>query len=506
MRPSRRALDTAPAPRGSMTTTAQTAPRVSTGIPGLDRILGGGLPAQRLFLVQGSPGSGKTTLALQFLLEGVRAGEACLYVSLSETPEEVQGVAVAHGWSLEGLTIYQAGVDDAALGGANTLFEPSEVELGERMRGILDEVERLQPTRVVLDSCSELRLLAQSPLRYRQQILALKKELVERQRTVLLIDNPPPDGPDVLLQSIVHGVIIVEQIAPTYGAERRRLRVVKLRGVAYSGGFHDFVIRTGGLRVFPRLVAANHPGSPDVGAVPSGVGELDQLLGGGPARGTSTLFIGPSGSGKSSLALLYAVAAARRGERVAVFGFDEAPHTTIARARSLGIPLEPELESGRIVIRRIDPAELSPGEFAYTAIRAVDEEGARVVVIDSLNGYQQAMPDERQLSAHLHELLTYLGTRGVATFLLVAQHGLVGQDIDAPMDVSYLADTVVLLRFFEADGGVRKAISVMKKRTGPHETTIRELMLGRNGVGLGPALTDFQGVLTGVPVRTGRSA
>lgn len=477
----------------------QDTDRVATGVEGLDHILGGGLPSRRLYLVQGSPGSGKTTLTLQFLLEGVRRGERCLYVSLSETPEEVRGVAQAHGWSLEGLTIFQAGAEDA--GTENTLFEPFEVELGERMRGILAEVERLQPTRVVLDSCSELRLLAQSALRYRQQILSLKKELVERRRTVILIDNPPPEAPDVLLQSLVHGVLDLEQLAPSYGAERRRLRVAKLRGIAYSGGFHDFVIRTGGLRVFPRLVAAEHAGSPDVSALPSGIAELDALLGGGPSRGTSTLLLGPSGAGKSSLSALYAMAAAERDERVVIFGFDETAHITLARARSLGIPLQREVERGRIVIRRIDPAELSPGEFADAAIREVDEEGARVVVIDSLNGYQQAMPDERQLTAHLHELLTALGTRGVTTFLLVAQHGLVGTEIDTPMDVSYLADTVVLLRFFEANGGVRKAISVMKKRTGRHETTIRELTLGAGGVSLGPALADFQGVLTGVPVR-----
>ncbi len=368
------------------------------------------------------------------------------------------------------------------------------------MRSILAEVERLQPTRVVVDSCTELRLLAQSALRYRQQILALKQELVERKRTVLLIDNPPADTPDVLLQSIVHGVVILEQLAPVYGAERRRLRVVKLRGIPYSGGHHDFVIQTGGLRVFPRLVAAEHAGAPAMEPIPSGVPELDQLLGGGPMRGTSTLLIGPSGAGKSSLSSLYAFAAAERGERVAIFAFDETVHTTLARARSLGIDLARHLEAGRIVLRRIDPAELSPGEFADAVVRSVDEAGARVVVIDSVNGYQLAMPDERLLNVHLHELLTYLDTRGVATFLLMAQHGLVSSELEAPANISYLADTVVLLRFFEARGGVRKAISVIKKRTGPHETTIRELTFGAEGVRVGAPLTEFRGVLTGVPM------
>ncbi len=474
-------------------------PRVATGIGGLDQILGGGLPAQRVYLIQGSPGSGKTTLALQFLLDGVSRGEPCLYVSLSETAEEVAGVARGHGWSLDGLTIFEAQPD---VGEAeNTLFEPSEVELGERMRGILSEVERLKPARVVLDSCSELRLLAQSALRYRQQILALKHELVEQRRTVLLVDNPPPDAPDVLLQSIVHGVIDLEQLAPLYGAARRVLRIVKLRGIPYSGGYHDFVIRTGGLHVFPRLIAAEHPGTPETEVISSGVGALDQVLGGGPMRGTSTLLIGPSGSGKSSLAMLYALAAANRDERVAIFAFDETVHVTLARTRSLGgLDLQRHLDDGRILLRRVDPAELSPGEFADAVCRAVDVEGVRVVIIDSLNGYQQAMPEERLLTLHLHELLTYLGTKGVATFLLMAQHGLVGANLQAPADLSYLADTVVLLRFFETKGSVRRAISVVKRRTGPHETTIRELRLGYDGIQLGDALVEFRGVLSGVPL------
>jgi circadian clock protein KaiC len=474
-----------------------TGARALTGIPGLDHILGGGLPACRLYLVQGAPGSGKTTLALQFLLEGVRAGEPCLYISLSETAEEVRSVAASHGWSLDDVTIFEGMAESAD--DENTLFQPSEIELGERMSKILAEVERLQPARVVLDSCSELRLLAQSELRYRRQILALKRELVERGRTVLLVDNPMPNTPDVLLQSLAHGVVTLDQQAQLFGEARRRLRVLKMRGIPYSGGYHDFAIRSGGLEVYPRLVAAEHRGGHDGEPVASGVPQLDQLLGGGPNRGTSTLIMGPSGVGKSALTTSYAVAAASRGEKVAMFGFDESRATTLARARSLGIDLATHVESQAIRLQQIDPAELSPGEFTHVVRQAVESEGARLVIIDSLNGYLQAMPDERFLTTQLHELLSYLGQKGVLTMLLVAQHGLVGEELDAPADVSYLADTVILLRYFEAAGGVRKAISVMKKRTGAHENTIRELTMSSAGLKVGPPLVQFRGVLRGVP-------
>jgi circadian clock protein KaiC len=478
-----------------------TTSRISTGVPGLDEVLGGGLPGRRLHLLQGPPGAGKTTLALQFLREGVRNGEACLYVSLSETAEEVRSVAASHGWSLDGLTMYQAPIGDPAVED-NTLFQPSEIELGERMAGILEEVARVKPTRIVLDSCSELRLLAQSPLRYRRQILALKRDLVERDRTVLLVDNPSPSDPDVLLQSLAHGVLLLDQVSPLFGATRRRLVVLKMRGIPYSGGYHDFAIRTGGAEVFPRLVAAEHRAEPEEGVVSSGLPELDALLGGGPNRGTSTLLMGPSGAGKSVLASLYAVAAAGRGEQVAIFGFDEARHTTLARARSLGLDLERHLDSGRITLQQVDPAELSPGELSQAVRDEVEKRGARLVIIDSLNGYMNAMPDERFLTIQMHELLSYLGERGVLTILLVAQHGLVGTELDAPADVSYLADSVILLRFFEAEGGVRKALSVVKKRTGAHENTIRELTIARDGIRVGEPLAAFRGVLAGVPILT----
>jgi circadian clock protein KaiC len=478
------------------------ATRVKTGISGLDEILGGGLPSRRVHLIQGSPGAGKTTLALQFLLEGGRRKERGLYISLSETREEVQTVAASHGWDLGDLTIFEAsrlGDEDE-----NTLFDTSEVELGERMQAILSEVARVEPSRLVVDSCTELRLLAQSPVRYRRQILALKHRLVDANRTVLLLDNPSPGSPDVLLQSLAHGVLTLEHFQSEFGGERRRLSVTKMRGVAYRGGHHDYSIVAGGLAVFPRIVAAEYRTGRATEPFPSGIGRLDELLGGGLDRGTSTLVRGPAGSGKSTLALVFARQAAERGERTAVFLFDEARETTLARMRGLGMGLDAHLDAGRIDITQVDPAQLSPGEFLHKVRTAVDERKARVVIIDSVNGLLQAMPNENFLLLHLHELLMYLGQQGVLTVLVVAEHGVMGTAVSDPIDVSYLADTVILVRYFEAQGLVRKALSVMKKRTGGHEKSIREYDITSSGVLIGEPLHDFEGVLTGVPAYSGK--
>lgn len=474
---------------------------VRTGVAGLDEILCGGLPAHRLYLVQGEPGVGKTTLALRFLLTGIAAGERCLYVTLSETREELMAVAEGHGWSLEALPVYEMSAADEGPYDReeNTLYAPSEVELGERIAGLLEEVDRVKPTRVVLDSCSELRLLAQSPLRFRRQLLALKENLVHRNCTILLLENPTSVGGDPLLQSLVHGVVVLEQQTPLYGAERRRMRIAKMREVSFRGGYHDMVIRKGGVEIFPRLVAADH-GRPPVGEpVSSGLDELDTLLGGGLNRGTSTLLVGPAGSGKSTIAIQYVVAAARRGETAAYFTFDEGLETLYARASLLGMPLEPLVNEGRVVTQQIDPAELSPGEFTSVVRREIEQRGVRVLVIDSLNGFLHAMPQEHFLTTQLHELLSYLRQHGIVTLLLMAQHGFVG-DVEGPLDVSYLADTVMLTRYFEAEGRVRKALSVLKKRTGVHEDTIREFaVVERKGLRVGPPLSGFRGVLTGIP-------
>ena len=479
--------------------------RASTGIPGLDHILGGGFPYDRVYLIEGDPGSGKTTLGLQFLREGVRRGETVLYVTLSETRAELEGVAASHGFTLEGMAIHElsATVDSAFTPDDHyTFFHPSEVELGETTKAVLAEVERVNPTRIVFDSLSEMRLLAREPLRYRRQILGLKQFFGGRHCTVLLLDDRTSQAGDLQLQSIAHGVITLEQLAPEYGAERRRMRVIKLRGVKFQGGFHDFVIATGGLNVFPRLVAAESRRPRETGIASTGIAEFDQLLGGGLDRGTSTLFIGPAGAGKSAIATEIAVAAAARGEHVATYLFDEGLDTFRRRAKGLGANLEPYIASGHIALTQVDPAERSPGEFADHIRAAVDRDDASVVVVDSLNGYINSMPEERFLLAQLHELFMFLRQRSVVAISVVAQHGLVGA-MHTPVDLSYLADNVVLLRFFEAAGQVRQAISVLKKRSGSHEKTIRELRLQSSGVTVGKPLTEFHGVLTGVPTFVG---
>jgi circadian clock protein KaiC len=486
----------------AMTTSSNPSPtHASTGIAGLDHILGGGLPYDRVYLVEGDPGSGKTTLGLQFLSEGLRRGEKVLYVTLSETRSELAAVAKSHGWTLDGMEIHELGSSsDPAFKPDDqyTFFHPSEVELGETTNAVLAEVERVNPTRVVFDSLSEMRLLAREPLRYRRQILGLKQFFVGRHSTVLLLDDRTAQAGDLQLQSLAHGVVRLEQLAPEYGAERRRLRVVKLRGVKFQGGFHDFTITTGGLAVFPRLVAAESRTNGHAGTADTGIGEFNELLGGGLDRGTSTLFIGPAGAGKSALATQAAATAARRGERVVMYLFDEGLDTFRRRAAGLGADIEPHLASGQVVLTQVDPAEMSPGEFADRVRTDVVDGHASFVVVDSLNGYISSMPEERFLLAQLHELFMFLRQRGIVTISIVAQHGLVGA-MQAPLDLSYLADNVVLLRFFEAAGEVRQAISVLKKRSGAHERTIRELKLLASGITVGEPLREFHGVLTGVP-------
>jgi circadian clock protein KaiC len=481
---------------------------LATGIPGLDDVLGGGFTPNRLYLIEGDPGSGKTTLALDCLFEGVRLREKVLYVTLSETKAELAAVAKSHGWSLDGIDVLELVAPESELepDNQNAMFQPSEVELGVTTKAILAEVERIKPKRVVIDSLSEMRLLAQSPLRYRRQVLALKQYFIGRECTVLLLDDLTSAEEDLQLRSIAHGVVSLEQLSPEYGAERRRLRVVKLRGQKYRGGYHDFVIERGGLDVFPRLVAGEHVRGQKRGLLKSDNVQMDALLGGGIQYGTSAVLIGPAGSGKSTLALQYARAAAGRGERTVIFAFDERIETVLERTEGLGMDISKFLDADLITIKPIDTAELSPGEFAYLVRRAAEGEdgkpAAKIVIIDSLNGYLNAMPEERFLTSQLHELLTFLGHKGVVTFLLVAQHGLVGQ-MDTPVDTTYLADTVILFRYFEAAGEVRQAVSVVKKRSGKHERTIRELSLGEGGITVGKPLREFHGVLSGTPTYGG---
>ncbi|HET9264581.1 MAG TPA: ATPase domain-containing protein [Vicinamibacterales bacterium] len=474
----------------------------STGIDGLDNILRGGLARRRLFLLEGVPGSGKTTLALQFLRAAVVRGEPVLYVTLSETEEELRAVARSHGWTLDGITIQELIPTEAALDPDEqyTMFHASEVELSTTVKEVLTTVDRVNPACVVFDSLSELRLLAGNALRYRRHILALKQFFNSRQCTVLLLDFMTATEQDQQMQSIAHGVIRLEQLSHEYGSERRRLRVLKYRGVAFRGGYHDYVIRRGGLDVFPRLIASEHRRSGRRLQHASGIPGLDAMLGGGIEEGTSTLIVGPAGTGKSTLAAQFAVAAAARGQRAALFVFDEIPDTLISRCMGLKIDLASFIESGAITLQQVDPAELAPGEFTSAIRRAVVEHGASIVVIDSLNGYLNSMPEERFVTIHLHELLMYLGLVGVATILIGAHQGMIGTQMQTPVDASYFADAVILLRYFEARGEIRQAIAIMKKRGGQHERTIREFLIEDRGISVGEPLTDFRGILTGVPV------
>lgn len=473
--------------------------RSATGISGLDDILGGGLPSNRLYLLEGKPGTGKTTLALEYLLTGANAGEKVLYITLSETRDELQEVADSHGWSLEGINVVELSAIGAQLEASaqNTLFHSSEVELTQTTKMLLDEVERVQPSRVVFDSISELRLLSQAPLRYRRQILALKQYFAGRKCTTLLLDDGSAEG-DPQLKSLAHGILMLEQLAPEYGSERRRLMVLKIRGSKYRGGYHDFSIETGGISVFPRLVAAEHRRDFEHESISSGIKGLDDLLGGGLTRGTSNLFIGPAGSGKSTIAMKFLLEAAKDGEKSVIYSFDETLGTVMARANKLGLELQERVDEGLIQVHQVDPAEMSPGEFAFAIKSAVERDDIGIVQIDSLNGFLHAMGDERFLNLQLHELVTYLNQQGIVTIMMLAPHGMLGQ-MRTPLDVTYLADTVVALRYYEASGSVHKAISVIKKRTGKHERTIREVNMDRGKISVGRPLTKFRGIFTGTP-------
>ena len=471
-----------------------------TGVAGLDAVLAGGLSADRLYLVDGEPGTGKTTLALQFLLAGDDAGERGLYVTLSETADELRAAAESHGWNIDHIRVLElSAIEGPTSDEVYTLFHPSEVELQQTVDTVLAAIDRERPQRVVFDSLSELRLLARDPLRFRRQILALKQFFVGRSCTVLLLDDRSAPETDLQLHSIAHGVLILEQLHTTYGAERRRLQVKKLRGVRFRGGYHDFRICTGGVAVYPRIYASSRNQRQLGERLSSGSAELDAILGGGIEHGTSALVTGAAGTGKTVLSAMYAAAACGRGEKARMFMFDERRATFLARARLLGLELEQPLADGRFSIRQLEPTEISPGEFANEIVRAVEQDGVSLICLDSVNGYMHAMPDEQQIIVQVHELLTYLANHGVTTIMTLVQRGIFGAPVDEAAEVSYLADTVILLRYFEFAGAVRQAISVVKKRSGDHERTIRECRVEQGGLRVGKPLEDFTGVLTGVP-------
>lgn len=474
--------------------------QAQTGIEGLDNVLGGGLERGRSYLLEGNPGTGKTTIALQFLMTGALQGERCLYISLSETEDELHATAKSHGWSLDALDLFELVPPENLLDERQqqSLLYSSDLELGETTKRIFDKFEQVQPSRVVLDSLSEIRLLAQSSLRYRRQILALKHYFAGKDATVLMLDDMTTESNDKTVHSVAHGVVRLEELAPDYGPERRRMRVIKYRGRRFRGGFHDLSIDTGGVKIFPRLVSGEHHKHFDRKVLPTASPELNALLGGGVERGSSVLLLGPAGTGKSLLALTFIKTAVARGERAAMFVFDEEIDLLVQRALGLDIDLTAMVEAGVLVLEQVDATELTPGEFSSRVRHCVETMGAQTIVIDSLNGYNASMPGEHALILHIHELLQYLNRQGVTTFLTVAQHGLVG-DMKTPVDVTYIADTVILLRYFEAVGRVRRAISVVKKRMSAHEDSIREYRINSQGMAFGPPLTTFQGVLKGVP-------
>jgi circadian clock protein KaiC len=475
--------------------------RIDTGILGLDNILNGGLPNCQMYLIEGNPGTGKTTLAMQFILAGVRKGEKTLYITLSESQSELDGSALSHGWNPADLHIAEFIPAEASLNPDQqyTVFHPSEVELADTIQKLTQIIDNVQPDRLVIDSLSELRLLAADPMRYRRQLLALKHFFLGRDTTVLLLDDRTGEGSDMQLQSIAHGVVRLEKISRSYGVTRRQIEVLKMRGSAYREGFHDYTIVRGGLIVYPRLVASEHAARFQGEKIKSALPALDQMFGGGINRGSSTLLIGPSGSGKSTLAMMYAYAAATRGDRAIVYVFDEVLRTARDRMAGLGMPVQDQIDRGTLSMSQVDPAELSPGEFVSQIRNDVETKDTRVVVIDSLNGFLMSMPGEHDLTLHLHELLAFLNQKGVVTFLIFTQHGLIGA-MQSEIDVSYLSDTVVLLRYYETEGEIRQVISVVKQRVGPHERTLRELRMTNQGVEIGEPLSNFQGVLTGVPM------
>ncbi|MFX0541514.1 ATPase domain-containing protein [Roseovarius sp. S4756] len=480
--------------------TSDPQPRILTGTRGLDDVLRGGLTPSRLYLIEGTPGSGKTTLALKFLMEGREAGEQGLYITLSETENELRAVAASHDWTLDGIELFEmVAEDEFGLDHEQTLLHPSEVELGETVRGVIELVERTDPARVVLDSLSELRLLAQNPLRYRRQILALKHFFARRKCTVLMLDDRTAEPGDLQLHSIAHGVISLEQLANDFGSERRRLRIVKMRGLKYHGGYHDFSIERGGICVYPRLIAAEHHRSFSTDPVTTGLAELDALLGEGLFPGTNTLLVGPAGVGKTTTAVRCMIAALKRGQKAHFFLFDERLSTLMIRSKALNMDLQPFIDDGLLVIRQIDPAELSPGEFASAVRSAVEEDDVGVVVIDSLNAYLHAMPSDNFLVLQMHELLSYLAQQGVVSLMILGQHGVTG-DLRSDLDISYLADTVMMLRFFEAEGEVRKSIAVIKTRTSDHERSVREFRIDKDGIAVGQPIRSFSGLLSGAPV------
>lgn len=487
-----------------MSTVLKSLRKLETGIDGLNQILNGGLPENRLYLMQGEPGTGKTTIAFQFLLDGVKNGETCLYISFSESREELESVAESHHWDISKINLLELGSIEEQLKpeSQNTVFHPSEVEMNQTMEVLYSEIEKIKPSRIVFDSVSEMRMLAESSLRYRRQMLALKQFFARQFCTVLLLDDLTASPKDLQVQSIVHGVFHLQKSHPEFGAERRRFNVVKLRGMIYLGGYHDYTIQVGGVRVYPSMVSANYDNVVTHNKFSSGLQEMDQLLGGGLDAGTSTLFLGPAGTGKSTLAMQYAYAAAERGEKAVLFCFEESLATLLMRTKSVGMDVQKHLDSGLITIYKIDPAQLSPGEFTQLIITAV-KDGTKIVLIDSLNGYMHAMPQEQFLTLQLHELLSYLGSQGIATLMVLAQQGMMGHMMNTPIDLTYLADTVIITRYFESNGSVKKAVSVIKQRSGNHESTIRELSFSKKGVNVGKALTDFRGVLTGVPEFTG---